>query len=150
MAKLTDILSPVFFYMMSIVPTSATTSLMRYEVYRSKTATPEQLKEKLDFFAQVEGEDKWLANGAQGNLNSDTYTTGPFHPDVEEGVTYVVNLVKKILRDHVDEEKKRGAEWWPARRALVQSASEEDEVFCRGVCGNSVLSGNHAPEGLSW
>lgn len=150
MAKLTCVPSPIFFYMMSIVPTSATTSLMRYEVYRSKSATPEQLKEKLDFFAQVEGEDKWLANGAQGNLNSDTYTTGPFHPDVEEGVTYVVNLVKKILRDHVDEEKKRGAEWWPARRALVQSASEEDEVFCRGVCGNSVLSGNNAPEGLSW
>lgn len=142
--------SPVFFYMMSIVPTSATISLMRYEVYRSKTATPEQLKEKLDFFAQVEGEDKWLANGAQANLNSDTYTTGPFHPDVEEGVTYVVALVKKILRDHVDEEKKRGAEWWPARRALVQSASEEDEVFCRGVCGNSIHNGSNVPEGLSW
>lgn len=150
MVKLTSVPSPIFFYMMSIVPTSATTSLMRYEVYRSKTATPEQLKEKLDFFAQVEGEDKWLANGAQGNLNSDTYTTGPFHPDVEEGVTYVVGLVKKILRDHVDEEKRRGAEWWPARRALIQSASEEDEVFCRGVCGNSVLNGNHTPEGLSW
>ncbi|KAG6357524.1 hypothetical protein INS49_013401 [Diaporthe citri] len=83
MAKLTSVHSPIFFYTMSIVPTSATTSLMRYEVYRSKTATPEQLKEKLDFIAQVEGEDKCLANGAQGNLNSDTYTTGPFHPDVE-------------------------------------------------------------------
>lgn len=150
MAKLMILSSPIFFYMMSIVPTSATTSLMRYEVYRSKNATPEQLKEKLDFFAQVEGEDKWLANGAQGNLNSDTYTTGPFHPDVEEGVTYVVGLVKKILRDHVDEEKKRGAEWWPARRALVQSASEEDEVFCRGVCDNSVHNESNVPEGLAW
>jgi hypothetical protein len=136
--------------MMSIVPTSATTSLMRYEVYRAKNATQEQLQEKLDFFAQVEGEDKWLANGSQANLNSDTYTTGPFHPDVEQGVTYVTELVKKMLHDHFDEEKKRGQEWWPARRALVQSSSEEDEAFCRGVCGHSVLNGNNAPEGLSW
>ncbi|RSL41169.1 hypothetical protein CEP51_016613 [Fusarium floridanum] len=143
-------LTPVFFYMMSIVPTSATTSLMRYEVYRAKNATKEQLQEKLDFFAQVEGEDKWLANGSQANLNSDTYTTGPFHPDVEQGVTYVTGLVKKMLHHHFDEEKKRGQEWWPARRALAQSSSEEDEAFCRGVCGHSVLNGNNAPEGLSW
>lgn len=136
--------------MMSIVPTSATTSLMRYEVYRSKTATPEQLKEKLDFFSQVEGEDKWLANGTQANLNTDTYTTGPFHPDVEQGVTYVKELVKTMLHDHVAEEKKRGSEWWPARRAPVQASTEEDEAFCRGVCENSTLNGNHDPEGLSW
>ncbi|KAJ3527316.1 hypothetical protein NM208_g10763 [Fusarium decemcellulare] len=143
-------LTPVFFYMMSIVPTSATTSLMRYEVYRSKTATPEQVKEKIDFFAQVEAEDKWLSNGSQANFNSDTYTTGPFHPEVEEAVTYVTQLVKKLLHGHVDEEKKRGQEWWPARRAPIQNSSEEDEAFCRGVCGNSVLSENRALEGLSW
>ncbi|KAH6952472.1 Rieske [2Fe-2S] iron-sulfur domain-containing protein [Ilyonectria sp. MPI-CAGE-AT-0026] len=143
-------LTPIFFYMMSIVPTSATTSLMRYEVYRSKTATPEQLKEKLDFFSQVEGEDKWLANGTQANLNTDTYTTGPFHPDVEQGVTYVKGLVKTMLHEHVAEEKKRGSEWWPARRAPVQASTEEDEAFCRGVCENSTLNGNIAPEGLSW
>lgn len=123
---------------------------MRYEVYRSKTATEEKLKEKLEFFAQVEREDKWLANGAQSNLNSDTYTTGPVHPDVEKAVTYGVGLVKNMLRDHVDEEKKRGAEWWPARRAPVQSASEEDEAFCRGVCSNSVNNGGNGSEGLSW
>ncbi|KAK7425513.1 hypothetical protein QQZ08_007954 [Neonectria magnoliae] len=143
-------LTPIFFYMMSIVPTSATTSLMRYEVYRSKTATPEQLKEKLDFFSQVEAEDKWLANGTQFNLNTDTYTTGPFHPDVEHGVTYVKGLVKKMLHEHVVEEKKRGSEWWPARRAPIQESAEEDEAFCRGVCENSNLNGNSAPEGLSW
>lgn len=144
------LLSPVLFYMMSIVPTSATTSLMRYEVYRAKDATDEQFKEKLDFFAQVEGEDKWLANGTQSNLNSDTYTTGPFHPEVEEGVTFVTELIKDILHQHIDEEKERGDEWWPARRALIKKTSEEDEVFCRSVCQNSTSNGNSMPEGLSW
>lgn len=139
--------------MMSIVPTSATTSLMRYEVYRSKSATPEQVKEKLDFFSQVESEDKWLANGSQANLNSDTYMTGPFHPDVEEAVVYVIGRVKGMLHEHVDEEKKRGAEWWPARRGPVQatkSSAEQDEAFCRGVCENSALRGGSAPQGLAW
>ncbi|KAF9879240.1 rieske domain-containing protein [Colletotrichum karsti] len=146
-------LTPVFFYMMSIVPTSATTSLMRYEVYRSKSATPEQVKEKLDFFSQVESEDKWLANGSQANLNSDTYMTGPFHPDVEEAVVYVIGRVKGMLHEHVAEEKKRGSEWWPARRGPVQatkSSAEQDEAFCRGVCENSALRGGSAPEGLAW
>ncbi|EXL67212.1 cytochrome P450 oxidoreductase [Fusarium oxysporum f. sp. conglutinans race 2 54008] len=143
-------LTPTLFYMMSIVPTSATTSLMRYEVYRAKDATDKAFREKLDFFAQVEGEDKWLANGAQGNLNSDTYTTGPFHPEVEEGVTFVTSLIKDVLHQHVDEEKKRGDEWWPARRALVKKTSEEDEVFCRGVCQNSTQNGNSAGEKLAW
>ncbi|UQC87907.1 uncharacterized protein CLUP02_13428 [Colletotrichum lupini] len=146
-------LTPVFFYMMSIVPTSATTSLMRYEVYRSKTATPEELKEKLDFFSQVESEDKWLANGSQSNLNSDTYTTGPFHPDVEEAVVYVIGKVKGLLHDHVAEERKRGSEWWPARRGPVQatkSSAEEDEAFCRGVCSSSNMNDKAVPEGLAW
>ncbi|KAK1710610.1 hypothetical protein CaCOL14_008853 [Colletotrichum acutatum] len=146
-------LTPVFFYMMSIVPTSATTSLMRYEVYRSKTATPEELKEKLDFFSQVESEDKWLANGSQSNLNSDTYTTGPFHPDVEEAVVYVIGKVKGLLHDHVAEERKRGSEWWPARRGPVQatrSSAEEDEAFCRGVCSSSSMNDKSVVEGLAW
>lgn len=133
--------------MMSIVPTSATTSLMRYEVYRSKTASPEELKENLDFFNQVESEDKWLANGAQSNLNSDTFTTGPFHPDVEEAVSFVAGIVKKALHDHIDDEKKRGAEWWPARRTPVEESSQEDEAFCRGICGTSTVPG---AEGLAW
>lgn len=139
--------------MMSIVPTSATTSLMRYEVYRSKTATPEELKEKLDFFSQVESEDKWLANGSQSNLNSDTYTTGPFHPDVEEAVVYVIGKVKGLLHEHVAEERKRGSEWWPARRGPVQatrSSAEEDEAFCRGVCSSSSMNDKAVPEGLAW
>ncbi|KAJ9144620.1 Rieske domain-containing protein [Pleurostoma richardsiae] len=148
-------LTPVFFYMMSIVPTSPTTSLMRYEVYRSKSATPEELKEKLDFFAQVEGEDKWLANGAQHNLNSDTFTVGPFHPDVEEAVTYVGGLVKKMLHDHVAEEKNRGEEWWPARRINIKGTSDttaEDEAFCRGVCAaaSGANPSNGGIEGLAW
>ncbi|KXH69318.1 hypothetical protein CSAL01_07616 [Colletotrichum salicis] len=146
-------LTPVFFYMMSIVSTSATTSLMRYEVYRPKTVTPEELKEKLDFFSQVESEDKWLANGSQSNLNSDTYTTGSFHPDVEEAVVYVIGKVKGLLHDHVAEERKRGSEWWPARRSPVQatrSSAEEDEAFCRGVCSNSSVNDKAMPEGLAW
>lgn len=62
--------------MMSIVPVSATTSLMRYEVYRSKSVSAEEFKKEVDFFGQVEEEDKFLANGSQANFNSNTYRSG--------------------------------------------------------------------------
>lgn len=129
---------------------------MRYEVYRHKNTSPEKLKEDLDFYGQVESEDKWLANGAQSNLNSDTYTIGPFHPGVEKGVTYLVKLVKNLLHEHVDEEKKRGNEWWPARRSNPKGIGEtvdEDELFCKRVCSSAKANGTEATVGesaLAW
>ncbi|XXG96485.1 hypothetical protein Hte_002768 [Hypoxylon texense] len=138
------------FYMMSMVPISATKSLMRYEVYRHKSVSPEDFKKEVDFFGQVEAEDKWLANGVQGNFNGDTYVTGPLHPDVEEAVSYVMKLVRNMIHVHADEEKQRKAEWWPARRSTKEAGAIEDEAFCRDVCKSAVVEGESSVDVLAW
>ncbi|KAH0832538.1 Rieske 2Fe-2S family protein [Fonsecaea pedrosoi] len=123
-----------FFYMMQIVPTSATTSTMRYEVYRRKGIDPAKLEKELDFYSQVEGEDKWLANGAQGNLNSGAFVTGPLHPDLEAGVSYTESIIREMLLKHAEREKVAGKQIWPAKRSASGSQLEEDEAFCKGIC----------------
>lgn len=65
---------------MRVVPTSATTTSMQYEVFRHKDATDKDFNEMDSFFKQVENEDKELCNGAQQNLNAGVYVTGNLHP----------------------------------------------------------------------
>lgn len=69
-----------YFYIMRVVPTSATTTSMQYEVFRHKDASDEEFKELDDFFKQVENEDKNLCNGAQRNLNAGVYVNGELQP----------------------------------------------------------------------
>ncbi|KAH8879271.1 ISP domain-containing protein [Thozetella sp. PMI_491] len=107
-------MSQHFFYMMFIIPTSATTSRMRYE-------------EEVDLFKQVENEGKWSGNNVQPGLNSDTYVAGPLHPYMEKA-------------NHVKMENETGRQIWPARRTLASERLEEDEEFCRGVCARKILS----------
>ena len=65
---------------MRVVPTSATTTSMQYEVYRSRKASQEEFEEMDKFFKQVENEDKNLCTAAQVNLNSGSYVVGELHP----------------------------------------------------------------------
>lgn len=69
---------------MRVVPTSATTTSMQYEVFRHKDASDEIFKELDDFFKQVESEDKNLCNGAQQNLNAGVYINGNLQPSNEK------------------------------------------------------------------
>lgn len=119
---------------MQIVPTSASTSTMRYEVYRRKGIDPEVVKKEIDFYNQVEGEDKWLANGAQGNLNSGTYVAGPLHPELEEGVAYCEKIIREIVYRHAEREKKEGRQIWPATREVNGKQIKDDEALCRDIC----------------
>lgn len=127
-------LSTHFFYMMFVVPISATSSKMRYEVYRNKNSSQEDFLEAVNFFKQVENEDKWLGNNAQPGLNSDTYVAGPLHPYMEKAVAYFESLLRPALKNHVENEKKVGQEVWPARRGLRNAQLEDDEGFCRSLC----------------
>lgn len=65
---------------MRVVPTSATTTSMQYEVFRHRDASDKAFKELDDFFKQVENEDKNLCNGAQKNLNAGVYVNGELQP----------------------------------------------------------------------
>lgn len=130
-------LSKHFFYLMLICPTSATTSVMRYEVFRNKNSTDEEVKAEVDFFKQVENEDKWLGNNAQRGLNSDTYVAGPLHPYMERAVEYFESVHRPMLKKHVEEERALGRQIWPARRSMKNDSLEKDEEFCRSICESS-------------
>ena len=111
---------------------------MRYEIYRNKNSSLEDVKQEVDFFKQVEREDKWLGNGAQKNLNTDTYVSGPLHPYMEQAVYYFEGFTRQAVREHLDKEKLVGHEIWPARRAYQNKQLAEDEACCAEVCASAV------------
>lgn len=120
--------------MMQIVPVNATTCTMRYEFYKSTKCSVADFQADMDFYKQVEGEDKILANNTQANLNTNTYVAGPLHPNVEEAVAYFETLIRRVLKEHAAMEKVVGKQVWPARRGLGTTQENEDEAFCRGLC----------------
>lgn len=110
---------------------------MRYEVYRNPKFTVEEFKADYEFLKQVEMEDKYLANGAQTNLNTKTYMAGPLHPIQETGVQYFDNLVRNILKSHVEKEKTEGRKIWPASRTIETKQLDEDMALCNSVCSGT-------------
>ncbi|KAL4963418.1 aromatic ring-hydroxylating oxygenase subunit alpha [Aspergillus stella-maris] len=123
-----------YFYLMRVVPTSATTTSMQYEVFRHKDASDETFKELDDFFKQVEGEDKELCNGAQRNLNAGVYVNGNLQPVNEKGVLYFQSLVKRNLFDHRQREEQAAGEIWPSMKNVMKDTSLNDEIqFCSGL-----------------
>ncbi|KAL3487083.1 Rieske [2Fe-2S] iron-sulfur domain-containing protein [Aspergillus germanicus] len=145
-------ISKPFFYMMSAIPTSPTTTRMHYEIYRNNTVSEEEFKEAVEFFKQVEREDKLLGNGAQGNLNTNTYVAGPLHPRMEESLLFFHRLLRQAMKEHFEVEKVTGKEIWPARRVPhVNGQLKEDEAFAEALCGgssSSTCSGTDSD--LSW
>ncbi|OQE26670.1 hypothetical protein PENSTE_c005G05749 [Penicillium steckii] len=132
-----------YFYIMRVVPTSARTTSMQYEVFRHKDASDEEFKELDDFFKQVENDDKNLCNGAQRNLNAGVYVNGELQPFNEKGVLYFQSLVKQNLFIHREEEESKGKEIWPTMRKTLKSTSLDDEIdFCAKIedCGKAELA----------
>lgn len=125
---------PHFFYMMRCVPTSATTCSMEYEVYRHKDATNEEFEHIDSFFKRVLGEDKYLCDAVQRNLNAGVFTNGELHPDLESAPIFFQNTVRQLVIDHRRKEDDKGEELWPARRFLPHSgATNDDGAFCDGL-----------------
>jgi hypothetical protein len=89
---------------MRVNPTSATTTILQYEVYRHKDAPTEVFDELDAFFKQVEGEDKQLCEGAQRNLNAGVYVNGVLHPSTEKVCFYSLSYrlnPSKILGSYI-------------------------------------------------
>ncbi|KAM0554746.1 hypothetical protein ACHAPJ_006818 [Fusarium lateritium] len=123
-----------YFYLMRVVPTSATTTSMQYEVFRHKDATDEEFDEVDNFFKQVESEDKSLCNAAQKNLNAGVYVAGDLNSFNEKGVLYFQKLLKEAVVQHRQDEQKHGKENWPAKRMTSRSGIQEEIDFCQGLC----------------
>jgi hypothetical protein len=126
-------------YLMRTVPTGPTTTRQEYDVYKLKTprATPENHAGMIEFYQKVENEDIFLCNSVQKNLGRGVFMGGPLHSFREEGVLAFQRMVKSILLDHVELEKEKGANIWPAEavRDEYSMADEESDriLSCMGA-----------------
>ena len=115
---------------------------MEYEVYRHKDASDEEFDKMDQAFKRVLGEDKWLCNMTQKNLEAGVYVNGQMHPQYEEGPLYLQSLVKKMVLEHHKEEEKLGRKIWPAAQSTTGLSKTNQEIdFCSGLsCGTSEKS----------
>ncbi|BGP17508.1 hypothetical protein JCM10213_008242 [Rhodosporidiobolus nylandii] len=134
-------LSSQLFYVMRILPQSARTCSIHFDVFRHEDCTDEQFKEAFDFFQQVETEDKDLCAGTQKGLEMGTYTSGTLHPERESGVIYWQKRHIELLQQHFKEEQVAGHEINLAARPYKGSSTDADQFLselegCAGSCGS--------------
>ncbi|KAB8262191.1 Rieske [2Fe-2S] iron-sulfur domain-containing protein [Aspergillus pseudonomiae] len=134
--------SPHLFVMQRLVPTSATKSTMRYEVYRNKNSSDEDFELISQTYKRIMSEDKDLCINIQSNLGT----------HMEKGSLHLQTVVRELVMEHYKKEQEAGREIWPTRQTLPTTAttSEEDMTFCNkldaqakgstaagGCCGGS-------------
>lgn len=94
-------------YSLRVLPVSSNRTLLLYDIYRKK-ADPSKVKDFVDFMQQLNVEDFYLCEDAQKNLDIGIYSTGPLHPDRENGVIFYQTEVMKMALDHLEQETKAG------------------------------------------
>ncbi|QDS71933.1 hypothetical protein FKW77_000705 [Venturia effusa] len=140
-----------FMVIQRMLPLTATTSKIEFEVYRHKDATDEQFEKMKIFYSTIMEEDKHLCDASQRNLNSGVYFNGELHPDKEKGPLHFQQLVRDDVMSHRKLEiEKGGREIWPAVPELSgEMASDmlaEEELFCSQLEADACMS---KPE-LAW
>ncbi|GAB1526184.1 hypothetical protein RhiTH_009350 [Rhizoctonia solani] len=136
----------VMWYMMRVVPLSATQTKMEYDVFKRKTVSMERLKEYMEFYEQVEEEDYLLCVATQRNLNTGIYSRGVLHPSNENGVLYYQARVKEYVEEHLALEKRLGHEWNPATPR--SQCEDKNPKGCGGESIDSVCT-SLGPE-MTW
>lgn len=124
--------SPHFFFMQRFIPTSPTTCVMRYEVYRHKNASDEDFNLIDQMFKRIMSEDKYLCTETQKNLNTGVFVNGELHPKMEKGPLYFQTVVRDLVTDYRKREEEVGHEIWPSRQPVPEGArtTQEDIDFC--------------------
>ncbi|QRV81403.1 choline monooxygenase [Ceratobasidium sp. AG-Ba] len=136
----------VMWYMMRVIPLSATQTRMEYDVFKRKSVSMERLKEYMQFYEQVEEEDYLLCVATQRNLNTGIYSRGALHPDRENGVLYYQSRVKSYVEEHLALEKQLGYEWNPAQ---PQSQCETNGIKGCGARQLDLVCSSLGPE-MTW
>ncbi|KAI8942101.1 hypothetical protein NX059_000196 [Plenodomus lindquistii] len=137
--------SPHFLMIQKFCPTSATNTLITYEIYKNRNSSAEQFHLIADMYERVMREDKVLCTNAQRNLERGVFTNGLMHPRYEKAPLFFQKTVREVVVEHWTKEKEIGREIWPARRG----GGAEDEEVCREIeeCGG----GNSGGKGeLAW
>lgn len=121
------------------VPFGPNKSQMRYEVYRNKNSSDDDFKTISDMYKRIMSEDKYLCANAQRNIDAGVFVNGELHPDLEKGPLYFQKVVRDVVTEHFEREKKEGgAEIWPARQKVPEKdaaseATKEDRALCQAV-----------------
>lgn len=143
--------------MQRFVPTSPTSSIMKYEVYRNKNSSDADFELVDSIYKRIMSEDKYLCDMTQKNLNAGVFINGELHPRMEKGPLYFQNVVRGLLLGHYKCEQEAQHEIWPARQVLPKNASvsEKDVSFCSNLscqasaeCFANVAEG--PAEGMAW
>ncbi|KAI1174708.1 hypothetical protein F4777DRAFT_589063 [Nemania sp. FL0916] len=139
--------SPHFFFIQRFLPKSATTSIMYYEVYRNTKSSDEDFEVINQMYKRIMSEDKYLCANVQKNMEAGVFVNGEMNPVMEQGPIYFQGLVRDLVTDHHQKEKKAGHEIWPARQKVPgdATATEQDLSFCSSVDCTSLKK-----EGLDW
>jgi hypothetical protein len=121
--------------MQRFVPTGATTSALRYEVFRNKNASDEEFDVVNKMYKRITSEDKYLCANTQKSLNAGVFVNGEMHPKMEKGPLLFQKALRDCVTAHHKRETERETEIWPARQNLPKSAStsKNDVDFCSNV-----------------
>ncbi|KAL4881650.1 Rieske [2Fe-2S] domain protein [Aspergillus karnatakaensis] len=130
--------SPNFFFMQRFVPVGPAKSIVKYEVYRNKSASDDDFDKVNAMYKRVMNEDKYLCTLAQKNLNAGVFVNGELHPEKEKGPLYFQKSVRETVLEHFAKEEKAGQEIWPARQNVPKEAttSAKDSEFCSSLSCN--------------
>jgi hypothetical protein len=120
---------------------------MYYEVFRNKNSSDEDFQVINDMYKRIMSEDKYLCANAHKNIQAGVFVNGELHPKMEQGPLFFQKLVRELVTEHHNKEKKARKEIWPARQTLTGNAevSEKDLAFCSSVDCSALKDG-----GLDW
>ncbi|KAE9965179.1 hypothetical protein EG328_009917 [Venturia inaequalis] len=140
-----------FMVVQRMLPLTATTSKIEFEVYRHREATDEQFEKVKLFYSTIMEEDKHLCDASQRNLNSGVYLNGELHPDKEKGPLHFQQIVRDDVMGHRKLEVEQGGkEIWPAIPKISGEMGTdrlaEEELFCSQLETDKCMS---KPE-LAW
>lgn len=132
--------------MQKLLPTSATTTQVYYEVFRNQHSSEEDFQQTNSMLKRITKEGQGPCDQAQKDLNAGVLANGELHPHPEKGPLYFQKMCREEVVDWHKREQAADQEIWPARQKLPTSAGEasEDVDFCNG------LSCSTSKEALVW
>lgn len=110
------------------IPLGPESSIMRYEVYRNKNATEEEFTEISSMYKRVMSEDKYLALGAHANIKRGVFVNGEMHADMEKGAIWFQSNIRRLVKDHFENEVAVGHQIWPEKQPQPPAAINVEQV----------------------
>ncbi|OQD68846.1 hypothetical protein PENDEC_c030G03409 [Penicillium decumbens] len=116
-----------FFFMQRFVPTSPTTCVIRYEVYRNQKSSDADFGMVDQVYKRIMSENNVLCAEIQKNLGSNDEL-----PSSQKGALYFQSAVRDLLTAYHAREAAAGKEVWPSRQPVPEGAltTQEDIDFC--------------------